>query len=356
VTIDRAIISVSAIGFAKECDGDQSLHTPQRVVIDLLTAEITPTLAALKGDAGDYCSLRARFSIVGSSDDAIAVDGRLQGHSVLVDGTRADGTPFTVRAAFDDEFTLLGTDEKITLGEREDFVIGFAMNEWFATDLDAATVEDGAISISASANPALLQNFLYRVTASTRLFDDDDADGRLDAGEADGARALGVPVGALAAQPPNADPNVEPNGTANNANNTPIVPTTNEETAACVIADSGVTRTVTAVADLADNPPHAAFLDTRVEVQLVDLGGEYGGFVRFPREDTADWAFFLSADVPFNILDEDGDEESLSDQEVEGGCPNEVVVGHDVDLDAGDYFLEFGPTDQPTVSFIYVED
>lgn len=103
--------------------------------------------------------------------------------SIVVRGERADGTPFLLRHAEQDELEIAaidGTFDVAALGPA--LILAFDLADWMRdVDLDAADVNaDGEIVIDPPDNSALHAAFDFRLECSLELYLDEDENGALD--------------------------------------------------------------------------------------------------------------------------------------------------------------------------------
>ncbi|HUH03088.1 MAG TPA: hypothetical protein VML75_13925, partial [Kofleriaceae bacterium] len=140
-----------------------------------------------------YCRFEARWD----EADGLLPDGvpaQVAGTSIFIAGTRADGTRFEVRTARSDELRLdaiEGAGFPVTDATHALFVAFDGAALFRGVDLDLAVVAtDGVIHIESGSNDDLLAVFDDNVQAATKLFDDDDGSGTLDASERDAEDVL----------------------------------------------------------------------------------------------------------------------------------------------------------------------
>lgn len=90
----------------------------------------------------------------------------------------------------------------------------------------------------------------------------------------------------------------------------------------------------------------------RIELQQAEA--DYRGFAAFDITDYGDdeFALFTSSDAELTLYDADGDELDVQpDVDDFDACP-EISHQHSIELDAGLYFVGFGPTEQDQISTI----
>jgi hypothetical protein len=119
----------------------------------------------------------------------------------------------------------------------------------------------------------------------------------------------------------------------------------------CTHMEDGPSFAVTATADAASAQPGAAE-HMRADVTLIGDAGQLGGFVSVEVDEDSEFVLFLSHDVPVKVLDAQGAEVEVEATEAVDLC-SAVELAHTMDLEVGLYTLEFGPTDQATVSVVF---
>jgi hypothetical protein len=180
-SVVSAWLAVDRVRFVRgaACDtpGDEEIEVPGPFVTDAAAPVADAITARLPSD--DYCRVRMRLDAatdIGSAPDA------LLGHSILVTGARADGTPWQIRTTerFDAEVRAAGP---ITLSEAStSLIVAFDVATWLqGVDLGGATVgDDGVIHIEEDQNEALLELFEEQLEEAVELEHDSDDDGELD--------------------------------------------------------------------------------------------------------------------------------------------------------------------------------
>jgi hypothetical protein len=138
--------------------------------------------------------------------------------------------------------------------------------------------------------------------------------------------------------------------------------TTTEHTvneAGCEHMKDGAIVSVTASANQASPATPPAFDHKRLDVALADLSPSgKGGYVAFNADEATEFIFFLSNDIPFEILDSSDttvvpDDDPAANPECASLIPTMVAV----DLEVGAYKLFFGgaSTTATTVGLVYEE-
>ena len=116
---------------------------------------------------------------------------------------------------------------------------------------------------------------------------------------------------------------------------------------ACEHMIGGPAQDVTAGAD-EDNAVVVSFEHTRVDIALVPLEGQMGGYLRYEAAEEGEFAFFFDQDVPVTLVGGDFEASGPAD-----AC-SEVVIGHTADLSVGPTLLKVGPTDAETLRLVTV--
>lgn len=106
-----------------------------------------------------------------------------------------------------------------------------------------------------------------------------------------------------------------------------------------------------------DGAPSATHAHKAVRVTLVEDPNDAAlnsGYVSYAADEAAEFAFFLSADVPFAILDASGNEVAIEESADVAEC-SEVAKQHVADLEVGTYTLRIGPSSETMVSLVVEE-
>jgi hypothetical protein len=131
---------------------------------------------------GEYCALDLPFVLAPHEQIQAGVPEDLERHSIMLAGSLADGTPFTLLSAATPTVRLGADAGSFELNARQaETLITFDVAIWLA-DLDwaSATRVGGAIGISAQQNPALLARFESNLARGIALYRDANGDGKLD--------------------------------------------------------------------------------------------------------------------------------------------------------------------------------
>jgi len=198
VEVDGAWIVITELRLrpAADCEGDAEIRLAAPIAVDLLAATIPPALRDLAVMPGGYCRLDFKWD--GIQGGAPGAPPELGDGSILLTGTRADGTPFVIKSDRDDHLELVARGGAFAVAaDTSALLIGIDALTWLTgIDLDAAVVGgDGVIRIDAQNNTALGDVFDANVAGGIRLFEDQDGDSRLDPEEHDDTDVLadGIP-------------------------------------------------------------------------------------------------------------------------------------------------------------------
>jgi len=170
ISVERALVALEILTLVPCGDYDRRGFEP--VNVDL-TARPPLELDA-PGTAPTYCG-----GYVAPYAGETPTLAELEGRSVLIEGTRADGTPFRIASAETPLVTLF-PETAGTPFSAHGLLLGFDLATWLgAVDLDAAAVEDGQITLDASHNTDELAAFEARTASATAFYADTDGDGAL---------------------------------------------------------------------------------------------------------------------------------------------------------------------------------
>lgn len=133
-----------------------------------------------EAEAAEYCSFSLPFELadeIGTAPDTVS------GHSLLLEGTLADGTPFSIASDEAPQIVLEAPTRAFSLDESQpDVLVAFDFGAWLANvDFDSAERTASGIVIDESNNTELLQQLQLNLAAGIALYRDRDGDGALDA-------------------------------------------------------------------------------------------------------------------------------------------------------------------------------
>jgi len=176
---------------ADNCDGDTENEFVGPFAVDMLAPGTSPMLSALDVQATRFC----RFELRWDAGDELPPDvpAELIDASLLLLGTRQDGTAFVLRSERGDEMRLDARNGAFVLREPDSALfLAFDVQDLFdGVDVDAAEVGAGnVIRIEPGSNEELLAVFDDNVEQFAKLFDDKDGDRELDPEERDGTDVL----------------------------------------------------------------------------------------------------------------------------------------------------------------------
>jgi len=182
IIVEQIWVSLGDARFVidEDCSNRQSAD---RVVVDgPFVADIAtgPTALAERLPQGEYCSVRVSLERAPATD-AGAPDA-LTGHSVLLRGHRADGTPVVIRSRDKPDFVLRGRAESFRVEDAHHALfLAFDAAAWLeGVGIETATPNaQGQIVIEPGTEDARLRTFETNLKRSLSLFKDGNADGAL---------------------------------------------------------------------------------------------------------------------------------------------------------------------------------
>lgn len=179
LTLSHAWLSLSLIEL-KPCDGGKYLEVKGEHAMNLLTGQGYPNSARLPHSEISYCKMKLRWEPL--TQELFFLPAGMKGISLFLDGTRADGTPFSVRAKLKETYTL---NAKKTGGFRFEEGIHPMLGIEFQTMLSRALQEaqpdgQGRILIDEQTNKSALAEVQKGFMKSINFFDDADNDRRVD--------------------------------------------------------------------------------------------------------------------------------------------------------------------------------
>jgi hypothetical protein len=180
-TITNAWLALDAVQITPsgDCgiDGGQAFTVPALGVGDHAAGNhnFTPYAA----EAGRFCRVRLPFALAPATTDP----DELGGASLLIVGSLADGTPFSIESSSELLVELhADTADGFALASgAADTLLVFDFATWLqGVDFAAAERSEDAIVISSTSNPELLLSFEQSLAAGVALYRDRDADGQID--------------------------------------------------------------------------------------------------------------------------------------------------------------------------------
>lgn len=180
--VDAAWVVLDDIRFesAAQCDSGETREADidGPIIVDLVQRP-EPLPLALEDTA--YCRVRVK------QDRAERVPNgapeELEDASIVVTGTRRDGTPFVIRTRREREAELRSESEPFELDAATNaLILAFDVGKWLeGVELDTAEPNDeGVIRIDDDNDDDRLERFEENVEAALELFRDRDEDGALD--------------------------------------------------------------------------------------------------------------------------------------------------------------------------------
>jgi hypothetical protein len=182
-TIENAWLDLDSVSISPEgacgIDGGEAFVVPALGVGDHAAGAHNFTPYAAK--AGSFCSVDLPFVRVSDANGGKLPD-QLPGNSLLITGTLADGTLFSIASSATPVVELRAEGDGFVLSaERPDAVIAFDFAAWLeGIDFDAAERTDGRVVISPDSNSGLLTVFEQNLAAGVALYRDRDGDGLID--------------------------------------------------------------------------------------------------------------------------------------------------------------------------------
>jgi hypothetical protein len=181
VTLDEAWIAIDRIRLEQlsSCDvDDDEIDVEGPIVADLVNKQQLGSSSFISFDH-QFCRLRVRFRDLDLEDAPAGTPAALDGSSILVTGSRADGVPFLVRSDLADELELRALAGGFTLAS--DFatlLVAYELGSWIVA-LDLDSLGGPSIVIDEAQNTDRLEAFEAAVKISAELYDDRDEDGAL---------------------------------------------------------------------------------------------------------------------------------------------------------------------------------
>lgn len=178
---------------ASDCGSAAAVGDDSTVVLDLIGQPRDYTPPYFETPAGRFCRFDMSFRQLDAAEVPSQAPPEMAGYSILVRGRRADGVEFVIRSTTGEHLPLAAANSAFRLPSgRQNVIVGFEINAWLnASRLDQIDGED-PIVVDIDHHRGVLESFESAVKTSTRLFDDVDGDGNLDADEFDDVLASGA--------------------------------------------------------------------------------------------------------------------------------------------------------------------
>ncbi len=184
-TIDNAWLSLQGVTLSQrgECGlvDDASVEIPGLGVGD--HAAGAHNFTRFTASARDFCNVELPLSRVTERAQLGPAPAELEGHSILLEGRLADGTPLRILSAAAPRVVLAPAAGGFALSENEgELLMAFDFAAWLrGLDWATAEVEDGRVELSERVNAGLLAAFEANLSRGVELYRDRDGDGKLDA-------------------------------------------------------------------------------------------------------------------------------------------------------------------------------
>lgn len=187
LTFNEAWVVVDRIRLREgsDCSGEAQFELQGPFFVDLFGQGTLPALRDIELPGEVFC----RFEFRWKAEDTVPSDApdALRNASLLLSGSRSDGTAFLLRSRRNDEFRLNAKETTFRLTDATGTLfVSFETDRLF-TGIDLSVAEtgsDGVITIDESSNKSILDQFDSNLADATKLFDDDNNDGELNREEA----------------------------------------------------------------------------------------------------------------------------------------------------------------------------
>ena len=185
VDVESAWLDLDTVGLlrAGSCSSSSSdaLLVPALGIGDHAAGD--HNLVSFASDAGTFCALELPF--VRAPERAVTGDvpAELAQHSVMLAGSLADGTSFSLLSAATPVVRLAADAGSFEISaNRAKSLIAFDVAAWLVgLDWSTANKRDGTIFVSVDENADLLAHFEQNLASGVALYLDRDGDGKLDA-------------------------------------------------------------------------------------------------------------------------------------------------------------------------------
>lgn len=180
-TVTAVWLDLGDIGFVADCGADAgtAVTAPALGIGDHAAGRHNLTRFELTPES--FCRVTVPFGVAGQGTLPAGAPPSLRDHAVVVEGTRADGVPFSVLGDAAAVFPLSAGSGgfAMTAGSGK-ALLAFDVARWLDLDLASVAPTAGAILVSADEHADLHARFLRNLGAGIVLFRDGDGDGRVD--------------------------------------------------------------------------------------------------------------------------------------------------------------------------------
>lgn len=182
IVVDTAWLVLGDVGFVPTdmCDPDAQpqVHAPGLGVGDHAPADAPATPLSLA--AGSYCGMHLPF--VHAATAPSSAPPELVDHSILIEGTLADGRAFRITSAFEGDLFLAASNVEFDMSAAQPrALVGFDVATWLG-DLSWASAtsdSDDIVRVDSINNDAILQAFEQSLARGTALYRDLDGSGQI---------------------------------------------------------------------------------------------------------------------------------------------------------------------------------
>ncbi len=184
LTVTHAWIDLDAVALVRS--GTCATSSPDAVIVPALGigdhAAGDHNLTRFELTPGAFCELDLPFVRAPRGALTGNVPAELAEHSVMLAGSLADGTTFSLLSSASPVVHLVAETGSFAINQGQaQTLITFDVATWLdGLDWDGATRRDGAIFISDTENAQVLAQFEARLASGVALYRDADGDGKLD--------------------------------------------------------------------------------------------------------------------------------------------------------------------------------
>ncbi|HVU01091.1 MAG TPA: hypothetical protein VHE30_05035 [Polyangiaceae bacterium] len=174
-------LDLGDIGFSADCDADAGapVKAPALGVGDHAAGRHNVTRFELEPES--FCRVTVPFGVAGQDALPEGAPALLRDHSVVVEGTRADGVPFTVLGDAASTFALPAVSGTFAVtASTGKTLLAFDVARWLDLDLASVAPSAGAVTVSADEHADLHAVFLGNLGPGIVLLRDEDGDGHVD--------------------------------------------------------------------------------------------------------------------------------------------------------------------------------
>lgn len=184
--VDAVWMAVGRVRFqpGTSCTGDDNeVDIQGPLIADLVSRGVIPQVPKLSQVPGSVCRFRLEYNKVDPKAVPAGAPAGIADASILIQGSRGDGVPFTVTSRVGDQVDLSSKNGAFPVNSGQNpLFLAYEITPWI-TALDLSSLKGPSIEVNDQVNKDRLDAFESALKQSARLFRDENGDGKLDTQE-----------------------------------------------------------------------------------------------------------------------------------------------------------------------------